>query len=486
MSRRKKSLPKTTPQVRLATSVRFVPSLSVLAGAAAIALIAFLAYLPSINGGFILDDDVLLTKNKLIQSADGLRRFWLTTEPGDYWPATNSTLWFEWRLWGFSPSGYHVTNLALHIVEALLICVILRKLSIPGAFLAALIFAVHPVNVESVAWIAQRKNLMALLFFLLSIFWYLKTDTPIRHSGPRLMGMASTPNFSSFVLHPSSFYRWYWLSLLAFVLAMLSKASAAVLPLLVLLIVWWRRRFTRWDILRTAPYFLVVAALGAVNLWFRAHGAGGEVRIAGFMECLLGAGGVVWFYLYKAILPLSLVFVYPQWEIHVGNMLWWLPLISAVVVTAALWFYKDGWGRPLLFAWGFFCLSLLPVMGFMDVGFMEHSLVADHYQHIAIIGVIALAAAGWGFWHARDEKADLCGNRRRGTACAGHARAIDLAAKLTLLQCHDPIPGNSGKKSGLLDGPQQPGKHIGPGRRKSFAGSDRTFPSGPVSEAQLS
>ncbi len=136
-----------------------------------------------------------------------------------------------------------------------------------------------------------------------------------------------------------------------------------------------------------------------VNLWFRTHGLGTELRDASFIERLLGAGGVVWFYLYKALLPLDLVFVYRQWHIVAGNLLWWLPLLAALTVTAVLWWYRRTWSRPFLFAWGFFCVSLVPVLGFTDVGFMQYSLVADHYQHIAIIGVIALAGAGWGVWY---------------------------------------------------------------------------------------
>ena len=156
------------------------------AGAALIAIAAFIAYLPSINGGFVWDDDLLLTNNYLVKAADGLQRFWCTTEAKDYWPATNTSFWIEWRLWGMNSTGYHVSNLILHIVEALLIWIILRKLSIPGAFLAAMIFAVHPVNVESVAWIAQRKNTMAMLFFLLSILWYLKADMTSENARLRL------------------------------------------------------------------------------------------------------------------------------------------------------------------------------------------------------------------------------------------------------------------------------------------------------------
>ena len=135
-----------------------------------------MAYLPAINGGFVLDDDVLLTENQSIKARDGLLQFWCTTKPLDYWPATNTAFWIEWRLWDMNSTGYHVTNLLLHAVEALLVWIILRKFSIPGAFLAALIFAVHPVNVESAAWISQRKNMLSMLFFLLSILWYLKAE----------------------------------------------------------------------------------------------------------------------------------------------------------------------------------------------------------------------------------------------------------------------------------------------------------------------
>ena len=260
-----------------------------------------------------------------------------------------------------------------------------------------MIFAVHPVNVESVAWIAQRKNLMAMLFFLLSILWYLKTRNRHRQlqQNAHAIRLAAAPS----PLSLSSI--WYWLSLAAFVLAMLSKGSVAVLPVLLLGIVWWLRPLTRWDLVRIAPFFVVAVVLTGVNMWFQTHGTEIVIRDAGFAERLLGAGGVVWFYLYKALLPIDLAFVYPQWHIEAGNPLWWLPLLAALAVTAVLWRYRKSWSRPFLFAWGFFCVALVPVMGFTDVGFMKYSLVADHYQHIAIIGVIALAAAGWSIWHQR-------------------------------------------------------------------------------------
>jgi tetratricopeptide (TPR) repeat protein len=308
-------------------------------------------------------------------------------------------------------SGAHITNLILHVIESLLIWIILRKLSIPGAFLAALIFALHPVNVESVAWIAQRKNLMAMLFFLLSILWYLKADMPTTSAGMAPAYLATVPTNScrrqvlretasgSPVVNSGS--AWYWLSFSAFVLAMLSKGSVVVLPVLLLAIIWWLRPLTKRDLIKIAPFFLVAAALTGVNVWFQTHGSGEVIRNAGFMERLLGAGGVAWFYLYKALVPLNLAFIYPQWRIEAGDPLWWLSLSAAVLVTAVLWRFEKTWSRPFFIAWVSFCVALVPVMGLTDVFFMRYSLVADHYQHVALVPVIALLSAGFSLWRRR-------------------------------------------------------------------------------------
>jgi tetratricopeptide (TPR) repeat protein len=380
-------------------------------GVTLLTIASFFAYFPSISGEFVLDDDSLLTNNRLIKTSDGPYRLWCTTESQDYWPATNTSFWIEWRLWGMNPRGYHVTNLILHVAEALLIWLILRKLSIPGAFWAAAIFAVHPVNVESVAWIAQRKNTMAMLFFLMSILWYLKGERPRAIAGMWPMRSQGGPwerensplAHSPLSLAPSPSPLWYWLSFSAFVLSMLSKGSVAILPVLLLVIVLWLRPLTWRDLARTAPFFVIAVLLTGVNLWFQKHGTGEEFRSAGFAERLVGAGGVVWFYLYKAFLPFDLAFVYQRWHIEAGNPLWWLPFLAALAVTAIFWRFRKSWSRPLLFAWIFFCAALAPVLGFVDVGFMKFSLVADHYQHISLIGVIALAAAGWSSWHRRME-----------------------------------------------------------------------------------
>ena len=160
---------RTTPQ---SSNNRALPIL----GALVLATAAVAIYLPALNGRFILDDDLLLTRNTLVKSSDGLARIWCSTEAVDYWPITNSSFWLEWRCWQTNPIGYHVTNLILHIAISLLLWAVLRKLAIPGACFAALLFTVHPVNVESVAWIAQRKNLLALLWSLVCTWCYLKAQ----------------------------------------------------------------------------------------------------------------------------------------------------------------------------------------------------------------------------------------------------------------------------------------------------------------------
>ncbi len=352
-----------------------------------ISALSLLIYWPALQGGFVIDDDVLLTESELVHAPDGLYKFWFTTEPIDYWPITNSSFWLEWRLWGAHPTGYHVTNLILFIADALLVWAVLHVLKIPYAFVAAILFVVHPVNVESVAWIAQRKNVLSLFFFLLSLLCYLWSDSTLFTSKKALTRKSPSPEKTM---------GWYLLSLLSFVFAMLCKGSVATLPLLLILIAWWRRgHLIQRDFVRTIPFFAVAALLTVVNIWFRGHGPMQSLRDITFLERLLGAAAVVWFYLGKAILPIQLSFVYPQWHISSGKWQWWLPLLAGLLTTAVLWSQRRRpVGNAVLFSWCCFCAALLPVMGFIDIYFMHYSLVADHYQYLAIIPVLALVAAG--------------------------------------------------------------------------------------------
>ncbi len=390
------------------------------------------AYWPIFNGKFLMDDDLLVTSNPLVKSPDGLGRIWFSTEAADYWPITGTAFWLEWHLWGMNAKGYHITNVVLHILAALMVWALLRKLNVPGAYFAALLFAVHPVNVESVAWIAQLKNALAMDFFLLSLLFYERNESQyaIRNGAENdFRPLDSDPQNISFAgssVH--SIAGWYWFSLLAFVLAMLSKGSVAIGPLLILGLAWWRKgRIAAADVLKTAPFFVIAVALTAVNLWFQTHGSGEVIRSVGFAERVAGAGGVVWFYLSKALLPIDLLFVYPPWHIEAGDLRWWIPLIAAAAVAALLWRNRNhAIGRSFLIAWSALGFALLPVLGIVDVGYMKFSLVADHYAHIALIPVVAIVAAAWTFWRL---KASTWNRKVAWAAAAGAIIAFAFAAR---------------------------------------------------------
>ena len=348
-----------------------------------------ISYLPVFHAGVIWDDRSFVFDNPLIHRPDGLYGFWFSTQPVDFYPMTSTMLWVEWRLWGASPLGYHVVNVLLHALSALVLWRALQRLHIPGAWLAAALFALHPVNVESVAWIAQRKNTLAMFFYLLSLLWYLRFD-PIFRPGPEAAGLANRPQ------DRSSQWRWYWFSLAAFLAALLSKTAVAPMPLVLLGLIWWRRgRLGRSDAWHTLPFLATAVVVGLISLWFQSHRAIGSdvVRVDSLWARLAGAGWAVWFYLYKAALPFGLSSIYPRWQIDEGH--WWSYVPGLLLVTAflACWRYRRRWGQGPLLTLGYFVVMLLPVLGFMNIGFMRLSLVADHWQYFAIIGPLSLAAA---------------------------------------------------------------------------------------------
>ena len=322
-------------------------------------LLAFFVYWPSLRGGFILDDDLLLTDSQLIHDSDGLYKFWFTTQATDYWPVSNSILWIEWRMWGTNPTGYHVVNVALHGFNCVLIWLILRRLQVLLPFVGAILFLVHPVNVEAVAWIAQCKTVASALFFLLSIFCYLNyDDLSLEHRQNEL---------------PKARSRLWWAgSLLLFGLGLLSKTSVAVLPAVVLLLIWWKRRTIRGrDIVGTVPFFALALALIVVGIWMQNRGMGSEVRAISPLERIAGAGAAIWFYLYKAVLPLDLCFIYPRWEVNVADFRWWLPTAGIVAMSWLLWRQRtSAWGRSALTGWLYYCMALLPMLGFVSFGYL--------------------------------------------------------------------------------------------------------------------
>ena len=330
---------------------------------------AFLAYCPAITNGFIWDDDVMLTDNALMKEVDGLSRIWFSTELSDYFPLTSTSFWIEWRLWGMNPVGYNVTNILLHALSAVLLWRVLLRLQIKGAWLASVLFVVHPVCVASVDWIAERKNVLSLFFYFAAMLYYLRYEATQER-------------------------RSYWLALGLFTLALLSKTSVVVLPMILLLCHWWlRQRITWQNVLDTRPFFGLSLLFGLVTVWFQLHEVLlGEARETDtLLTRVLGGSWAVWFYLGKIIWPAKLSMIYPQWDIEAGKALSYLPGTLWVAMLFCCWWFRRTWGRALLFGLGYFTLALLPVLGFLDMDFLRFSQVADHLQYIAVPGIVVLA-----------------------------------------------------------------------------------------------
>jgi len=321
----------------------------------------------------------MVFENHLIQAADGLPRIWFGAEFVDYFPMTMSTLWIEWRLWHMNAVGYHVTNIILHALNAVLLWQILNRLKIPAAWWAALIFAIHPVNVESVAWITERKNTLSFFFLTLSALLYLRFES---------LETTAKPPISR---------KLYYLSLIAFALSLLAKTSGVMLPFVLLGLAYWQRgKLAKSDLLRSLPYFGVALALALVTIWFQYNKAITDtvINTNTFSQRLISAGWAVWFYLGKALLPLNLIFVYPRWTIDAHNFMNYLPGVAVFLVLVTLWFLQKKFGRGPFVAFSYFVVTLFPILGFLNIYFQRYSFVADHWQYISIIGIIALLSGG--------------------------------------------------------------------------------------------
>jgi len=335
-----------------------------------------LAYLPALWGGFVWDDDAYVTRNTALRSLGGLAAIWF--QPGavpQYYPLTFTSLWVDYRLWGLQPSGYHLVNVALHALAAVLLWRVLVLLRLPAAWAAAAVFALHPVQVESVVWIAERKNVLAGVCALGALLAYLRfTDEP-----------------------PDRRRGWYALSLGLFVAALLAKTVTCSLPAVICLIVWWRRGALRAaDVAPLLPYFALGAGLGAVTLWMERHhvGAAGTDWHLSWLERGLIAGRALWFYAASIVWPRNLTFIYPRWQIDAA--VWWQYLYpaGAFAVVAVLYAVRRRIGRGPLVGVLIFAGTLLPALGFFDVFPMRYSFVADHYQYLASIGLIVLLVVG--------------------------------------------------------------------------------------------
>ena len=350
-------------------------------------LVTVVVHLPALRCEFIWDDDYYVTENDTLRDMDGLVRIW--TQPGavpQYYPLVHSVFWVQYQLFKLNPVSYHAVNLFCHLLVSLLWWRVLKRLSIPGSFLAAMIFAVHPIQVESVVWVTELKNVLSGVFYLLTALAYLRF-TGINES--------TQPQNQSPLR-----WRWYVIALLCFTAALLSKTVVCTLPAAMVLVMWWKRRTFPWrDLACLLPLFALGLAMGLHTAAMEKNHVGAEGADWAFClaDRLLIAGRVLWFYASQLVLPMKMVFFYDYWQIDPNQYWqWFFPVGVLLVIYALLRNRQLLTGKPLVGIL-FFAGTLFPALGFINVFPMRYSFVADHFQYLAGMGIIAVVAGL--LWH---------------------------------------------------------------------------------------
>jgi tetratricopeptide (TPR) repeat protein len=339
-------------------------------------------YWPALRGGLVWDDQAHVTRPDL-RSWSGLGRIWSDLRATQqYYPVLHSAFWIEHRLWGDATLGYHLVNVLFHATSCYLLALVLRRLwrsdttaprmPTSAAWLAALLLAVHPVCVESVAWISEQKNTLSLVFYLLAALAYLEfADRRSRTA-----------------------YGW---ALAFFLLALGTKSVTATLPAALLVVLWWKNGRLDWrrDGVPLVPWLVAAAGAGLLTIWVerRLIGAEGGAFDLSTGQRFLLAGRIVWFYLGKLGWPADLMFIYPRWDVPAAAAGWYGWGGGVLAVTAGLWLIRQRFRGPLA-GWLFFVGTLFPALGFLNVYPFQFSYVADHFQYLASLGIIATAAAG--------------------------------------------------------------------------------------------
>ena len=335
----------------------------------ALGLLVVVSYLPAMLwGGFVWDDNLFI-KVDPVREVSGLWQIWFSPSAiegeNHYWPLVYTTFWLEHKLWGFDPTGYHIVNVLLHLANTLLLWHILRRLAVPGTWVVAAVFAVHPLHVESVAWVIERKDVLSGLFYLAAaLVWMRFVEQP----NPR---------------------RYAW-SLVLYAAGLLSKSIVVTLPVVLLIWPWWKQgRVTSTDLYRVVPFFVVGLVITVGDLSFHWSGEAEPLDYS-LAERMLIAARALWFYAGKLLWPSELAVIYPRWDIRVADPLAWGYLIAAVALVVGLWHFRHQLGRGPLAGALFFAVTLSPVLGFVDYGYMGYAFVADRFQYLAGIGVMAV------------------------------------------------------------------------------------------------
>jgi tetratricopeptide (TPR) repeat protein len=337
--------------------------------------VTVLAYYRMWQAGFIWDDAEHLTQNPCIIGPLGFKDIW-TSSQAYYYPLVLTSFWVIHKFLDLNPLPYHLLNVLMHAGSAVLLWGVLRRLGVCAALFGAGLWALHPVMVQSVAWITELKNTQSCFFYLLSILFFLNAD-----------GHKAKPQ-----------RRWrFGLSLLFFLMAITSKSAVVMLPVVLVLCLWWRNGRLLWrDLVVLVPFFLISAAASGWTIWeqqFHSGAIGAEFAQT-WPQRLVIAGRDIWFYLSKLFWPDPLIFIYPRWKIDTTKLVTFLPLAAAVGGLLLLWWKRNGPLRPVFVAAAYFVLSLFPVLGFFNVYFFRYSFVSDHFQYLAAMGPLALVASG--------------------------------------------------------------------------------------------
>ena len=366
-----------------------------------ILLAGWLVYAPSLHGDWLWDD-FEIRENPALHGWSGLHKIWFASEGPDYFPLKTSALWLQWQLWHENLLGYHLTNLALHLLGAFLLWRLLRRLGVRLAWLGGLLFVLHPLAVGSVAWVSEVKNTLSLPLLLLAMMAFVDFDEGKRP-------------------------RHYWIAWVLFLAAMLCKTSVVMFPPVLLLFAWWKRGRISWaDARRSLPFFGVSLALGLVTVWFQKYRAIANWRLPreSWLAHLGSAGLAIKFYFLKCLFPRDLMPIYPAWPAGADPLLRAVPWLALAFVAGWLWAERSAWRRHAVFGLGFFLLNLVPVLGFVPMAFLHLAPVADHLAYLSLAGLVGLAAAAL----------SAAWDRLAGWPRAALAAAISLGCAGFLLQ----------------------------------------------------
>ncbi len=346
--------------------------LSLTGWAVLLVLASFLAYWPALHGGVLIDDPHHITAPEGRSLAGLARLWWDVGSTSQYYPLLHSAFWIEAQLWGDAVAGYHAANILQHALSALLLVAVMRRLGLRGAWFAGFAFALHPVAVESVAWISEQKNTLSLLFYLAAAYVYFGFDRDRRVGG-------------------------WWIAFGWFVCALLTKSITATLPFALLVIFWWRRGGVEWrrDVRPLVPWIVVAAAMGLFSAWYEqvhanARGASFDLSL---LERGLIAGRAIDFYVRTLVWPSNLMFVNPRWTVD-ATVAWQyvFPAVGLAVAGGLVWLARHR--RGPLAAFLVYTGTLFPTLGFLNINWFNYSFVADHFQYHAMPAFLAAVSAG--------------------------------------------------------------------------------------------